>query len=153
MFGRALAALLVAAPFGVQAQAHPIVGAWDIEYAAGMRVENGEPKPVMAKGRMTVVTLGDSLIATVKTVAPEGMPARPDLRLATKAAPGQVTFIYRSQARVNMNGEESVRESVTTWLLDANGDTLTGTMARQISGGELPAGPPQPVKGSRARGE
>jgi hypothetical protein len=157
MFRRTFAPAFAIAALGLvttsaQAQSHPIVGAWDIEYAAGMHVENGEPTPVMAKGRMTVVAQGDSLIATVKTVAPEGMPARPDLRLATTAAPGQVTFVYRSQARVNLNGEESVRESVTTWLLDASGDSLTGTMVRQIGGGELPAGPPQPVKGTRTKG-
>lgn len=151
MLGRTIAALLVAVPFAVQAQSHPLVGAWDIEYAAGMRVDNDGPVPIMAKARMTVVAQGDSLIATVKTVPPEGMAQRPDMRLATKIAPGQVTFVYRSQVRMNMNGEESVRESVSTWLLDVNGDSLTGTMARQIGGGEMPGGGPQPVKGTRAK--
>ena len=151
MPGRTIAALLVAVPFAVQAQTHPLVGAWDIEYAAGMRVDNDGPAPIMAKARMTVVAEGDSLIATVKTVPPEGMSARADMRLATKIAPGQVTFVYRSQVRMNINGDESTRESVSTWLLDVTGDSLTGTMARQIGGGDMPGGGPQPVTGTRAK--
>ncbi len=151
MLGRSIAALLVAVPFAVQAQSHPLVGAWDIEYAAGMRIDNDGPTPIMAKARMTVLAQGDSLIATVKTVPPEGMPARADMRLATKIAPGQVTFVYRSQVRMNMNGEESTRESVSTWLLDVTGDSLTGTMGREISGAEMHPSPPQPVKGTRAK--
>lgn len=153
MFGRTMAALLVAAPLLAQAQAHPLVGAWDIEYAGAMHIENGMPTPVMMKGTMTVVAQGDSLVATVKTTPPAGMPPRADMRLATISASGPVTFIYRSQARVNINGEESVRESITTWSLTVSGDQLSGTMARQVGGGELPGGDPQPVKGTRAKSE
>ena len=54
-----LAALLLL-PGALAAQAHPLVGTWDVNVPAGMRMENGEATPIMAKGTLTFTVAGDS---------------------------------------------------------------------------------------------
>lgn len=144
----ALLLALALAPVPLAAQAHPLVGEWSVTLAVGMRMENDAETPIMATGTMSVVAQGDSLIATTKMPAPAGRPARPPSRMAAKAGPGAVTFVLTSQASINMNGEMSTRTSVSTFVLTANGNAMTGTMARTVEGMDM-APAPTPVTGTR----
>lgn len=150
-------ALLFAAfvlPHLAHAQSHPLVGEWSVSYAGGMRIENGERVPMNVSGTLTVVAEGDSLVATLKSEPPAGAPPgaanRPPARFAARTVAGKVTFVHRSEATLNMNGEQSRRTAISTYVLEATADTLTGTILRQIEGLEI-GSEPQPFNGKRAK--
>lgn len=146
------AALLVAAPLATAAgQAHPLVGKWAVEYAAGMRNEDGVVTPVMAKGVLTLEAKGDSITGTLVADNSGSGPNRPPTHLAAKRTDGSIAFITKSEATMNMNGEESKREVVVTWTLTATGDALDGNVLRRITGMEDMGGPAQPMKGTRVK--
>lgn len=145
-----LAALFALAPLAARAQAHPLAGKWTIEYAGGMRIENGEPTPILAKALLTITEVGDSLIATVRMEPNPNLPPRPEGRFAAlKAAGNEITFKQRSEAKLNTNGEERTMTAVSTWILKADGEALTGTLGRELEGMDMPLPPPQPVTGRR----
>lgn len=147
-----LLASLLLAPAALAAQAHPIVGIWDVSVPAGIRMENGEATPIMGKGSFVFSVVGDSLIGTLKTDPIKGMPQRPASRVAAKLAPGTVTFVSKSEAKLNMGGEEMTRTAVSTWIFEVTGDALKGSVERAIEGIEMPMGGPQPITGTRAKG-
>lgn len=144
-------ALLLVPSASATAQSHPLVGTWKIEFVAVMRVENGTPTPITGTGTLTVTSEGDSLVSVLDTDPIEGMPPRPRARFAAKRTDGAVTFEQRSEARLNLNGEVSVRTAISEWTLLVNGDQLSGTLARRIEGVEIPGVGPQPLKGTRAK--
>lgn len=146
-----LAAVLATLPAALAAQAtHPFVGTWSIEYPGGARHANGEIVPLMVKGTLSVEAVGDSLVATLKTAATADIPERPPVRMATKLAAAPVVFVHKSQATLNMNGEESQRTAITTWTFTPDGNVLTGTLERAIEGIEMQMGGPQALKGTRS---
>lgn len=146
-----LAALLMLTPLAAQAQAHPLAGRWTIEYAGGMRIENGEPTPILAKALLTITEVGDSLVATVRMEPNPNLPPRPEGRFAAlKASGSEITFKQRSEAKINTNGEERTMTAISTWVLKADGDALSGSLGRELEGMEMPLPPPQPVTGRRA---
>jgi hypothetical protein len=141
---------LLVAP--VEAQNHPLVGSWTISYPAGMRMENGTATPLTGTGTLVLVVQGDSLVGTLTPDPLEDRPARPPSRMAARTAAGEMTFVQRSQAQVDMNGETREATSVSTWVLRADGDALTGTVQRRLEGLEgvqMPNQPAQPVTGRR----
>lgn len=134
----------------VHAQAHPIAGKWMIEYAGGMRIENDVPTPILAKALLTITEVGDSLVATLLMEPNPNLAPRPEARFAAlKVVGNPVTFIQRSEARLNMNGEEQIAIAVSTWTLMVQGDALSGTLGLRIDGMDMPK-PPDPLE--RARG-
>jgi hypothetical protein len=148
-----LSVAVLAFPITLAAQTHPLAGDWTVSLPGGMRVENGEPTPIMQKGTLKVVAEGDSLIATLSTEPIEGRPARPPSRLAAKRVDGKVTFVLRSEARLNLNGEESVRTAISTFVLDANGDVLSGSLEREVEGLSMPSMGAQPISGTRIKSD
>ena len=146
-----LAALLLL-PGALAAQAHPLVGAWDVTVPAGMRVENGEATPIIAKGTLTFSVTGDSLIGLLKTEPIEGQPERPAKRIAAKLVSGAVTFVTKSEATLNTNGEEVTRTAVSTYVFDVADNALKGSVERAIEGLDVQMGGPQPITGTRAKG-
>lgn len=144
------AALLAFAPVAAPAQDSPLAGKWTIEYAGGMRIENDTPTPIMAKALLTITVVGDSLVATLAMEPNPNLPPRPEARFAAlKVAGNEVVFTQRSEARLNMNGEEQIATAISTWTLKAEGDAMSGTLGRRIDGMDLPMPPAQPVKGAR----
>lgn len=142
--------LLAVTPLAMHAQSHPLAGKWTIEYAGGMRIENDTPTPIMAKALLTITVAGDSLVATLLMEPNPNLPPRPEARFAAlKTAGSEVVFMQRSEARLNMNGEEQVATAVSTWTLKADGETMSGTIGRRIEGMDLPMPPAQPVTGRR----
>ncbi len=147
------AAVLLTFPAALGAQAHPLVGNWDIELPGGMRMENGVVTPIMVKGTLAVVVQGDSLVGTLTAEPTEGRPARPPARLAAKNAPGQIKFSQSSEAKMNMNGEEMTRTMVSVYLFAVDGDALKGTVERHIEGlDDESMAAPMPITGKRVRG-
>ena len=145
--------LLVAVPLaGAAAQGHPLAGKWAVEYAGGTRIENDEVTHITLHGTLTIEAKGDSLIGMLVVAPMPDMPARLPTRLAAKRTNGQVGFESRSQAHINENGQESVREVVAKWTISAHDDSLDGTVARTMSGMDgFPGSEPQPVKGTRIK--
>lgn len=135
----------------LSAQSHPLVGVWQVSFAGGMRIENGAPTPILRTGKLTVAIQGDSLIGTLVTDPMPDLPTRPPVRLATKAGPGNATFLQRSKVTINMNGNEQEATSVSTWILAATGDQLEGSVDRKIEGFDGPGGGAQPVTGKRVK--
>ncbi len=135
----------------LQAQQQPLVGAWQISYVAGMMIENGEQTPIMGTGVLTIEAQGDSLIGTLVNEATAEIPARPPARLAGKADTGDVVFISRTKAKLNMNGVEREETAIGTWTLTAKGDSLAGTVERKIEGFDAGGSIPRQVTGTRQK--
>ena len=148
--------MLVAAVLGgtygsVLAQANPLVGSWKVTFAAGTRIENGTPTTINGTGTLIVGVHGDSLIARLIPDPIEGA-ARPESRLTAASGAGRIVFISKGKAQVNANGDVKDVTSISTWILSATGDALTGTVERKIEGMDAPSRGPQPVSGTRIRG-
>jgi hypothetical protein len=146
-----LAAFIMAGAGPAAAQSHPLVGTWNLQYAAGTRIENGTPTVISGTGKLMVQLQGDSLIARLIPDPIDGAPARPESRMAAPIGAGPVVFIQRGVARVNRSGEEKEVTSISTWTLDAKGDALEGTVERRLEGMETPTRGPQPVTGPRVK--
>jgi hypothetical protein len=147
-------ALLVLLPFlgsALAAQESPLVGSWHLSFPGGMRIENGYATPLMATGVLIVEAQGDSLIGTLARDSSPGLPARPPARLAGKTGSDQTTFISQTTAKVNLNGEVREATSVSTWILEARGDSLVGTVQRRVQGVDVDDPGPLRVAGSRAK--
>ena len=148
--------MLVAAVLGgtygsVLAQANPLVGSWKVTFAAGTRIENGTPTTINGTGKLIVGVQGDSLIARLIPDPIEGA-ARPESRLTAASGAGRIVFISKGKAQVNANGDVKDVTSISTWILSATGDALTGTVERRIEGMDAPSRGPQPVSGTRIKG-
>jgi hypothetical protein len=147
-----LAAAMLAVPLAASAQSSALVGSWAVEMTAGMRIENDQPTPIRAKAKLGITLVGDSLIATLDVEPTPDLQPRPQSRFAAaKSTANTVTFVQRSQATLNMNGEERQATVVSTWSLTADGDAITGTVARTIEGIDGPGMPTQPVSGTRIK--
>jgi hypothetical protein len=147
-----LAASQLAAPSAADAQApHPLVGTWKIEYERGRRIENGEATPIMGTGRLTIEQRGDSLLAAFEgDPRPDGT-VPPRTTAGARASSPEVVFTQEQTATITINGEQQERKITLTWSLNAIGDTLGGTLRRDLPMMPEPL-PPTPVKGTRVRG-
>ncbi|WP_337172839.1 hypothetical protein [Gemmatimonas aurantiaca] len=145
------AALCMAAPLAAQ-PASPLLGKWSIEWELGRRVEDGVPSPIRASGVLTVVASGDSLLGTFEVTqrSDNATPPKP-FTVGGRVTASGAAFVQRSEARLNMNGQEMVREALTTWTMRANGDQLEGSLSREISGMQISV-EPTPVAGKRIPG-
>lgn len=146
-----LAFSLAVAPARLTAQSPALVGVWSVTFAAGMRNEGGVETPIMQSGSLKITAEGDSLVAVMTMQPPPGMPARPSSRMAALASATPAVFVLKSQARLNMNGEELTRTAISTFSLKASGDSLSGTLTRVIEGIDFPSSP-MPVTGTRSKG-
>lgn len=146
-----LALSLGVAPARLTAQSPALVGVWSVTFAAGMRNEGGVETPIMQSGSLKITSEGDSLVAVMTMQPPPGMPARPSSRMAASASATPAVFVLKSQARLNMNGEELTRTAISTFSLKASGDSLSGTLTRVIEGIDFPSSP-MPVTGTRSKG-
>lgn len=137
----------------LSAQAPAFVGTWDLSYPRGKTIENGEETIIWGKGVLTIVAQGDSLIGTLVGEPIPNLPPRPPARLAAAATAGETTFHARTDAIMNQNGNERAVIVVSTWQLVVRGDSLVGTVAREVEGYDTGgANPPaEPVKGSRKK--
>lgn len=145
----ALALALTGAPLHAQQQS--LAGTWNVTYPAGMRIQGGNATPLIATGVLTIEVKDDSLIGNLVTNPTPDIPARPPAQLVAKVSVGEAVFVSRTEARVNINGEERKTTAVSTWMLRATGDSLGGTVERKLEGLEIGNQGPQPVSGIRLR--
>jgi hypothetical protein len=135
------------------AAAQPItelIGKWDIEYARGQRIENDVVTNIMAKGKITIVQSGDSLLATLESPPrPDGTPV-PNATIGGRVSNGSAVFVQKQTVQLNMNGEMQSAQAVVTWTLKATGDALSGGIIRELPG-MGPAGASVPVTGTRVK--
>jgi hypothetical protein len=138
-----VASLLAAVAIApLHAQAHPLVGTWELSLPVGATVENGVTTPLMGVGHLQVEAQGDSLVGTLRLEPPAGVAARPPARVAARRAKGPVQFVVQSRAKVSINGDEMERVATSTYTLTARGDALEGTVERSVEGLEMiPAAP------------
>jgi putative sterol carrier protein len=133
-----------------EAQSHPLAGKWSIEYERGRRMNNGEATPMMGKATIELTVKGDSLVGTMLNEGAAGMPAPAATPIAGTGTGGAATLKSSATSTVNLNGESRTITIAMTWELKADGDNLTGTMARVIP--DMPGmGGPTPVKGTRVK--
>jgi len=145
---RSLVIALALACSTLQAQQHQLVGTWQVSFVAGISIENGVETPILGGGTLTIEVQGDSLIGTLSRDPMPGVADRPPARLAGRLEDGAVTLVSESKATIQMNGEERESAVVSTWVLNANGDSLEGTVARKIEDfGQMSR--PSPVTGTR----
>ena len=143
-----VATLIGTRPLDAQS-ASPLVGRWALEWELG-RVSPNDPRAITANGTLTVVASGDSLIATFEVQRRSDGRALPaPFTAGGRGTATGTTFVQTQEARLNMNGEELVRQVRVTWNLRAVGDTLTGEMQREIEGLMTGAALGTPVTGSR----
>ena len=147
-----VAAALFALAGSVRAQsANPLIGRWTVEYEVGRKMEDGEVTPIRGSGRMTIAPSGDSLVVTIQAPPRPDGTVPPAATVGARSSDGSTTFTQKQQVRINLNGEESVRDVVLTWTLKASGDALTGTLARAMQ--DAPAMlTPSAVTGARVKG-
>jgi hypothetical protein len=152
LFSRIALAAACVAPAIVSAQAPaPIVGTWNIEWEMGRQIMNGEATAMMAKGTIKIDVSGDSLVATVTaTSRSDGQAVRPPFTIGGRRTDTGARFTQISEATLNTNGEERKQRSIGTWMLDVQGDQLSGVVKREIEGVQIDI-PPAPVKGTRAK--
>ncbi|MEQ1690929.1 MAG: hypothetical protein ABMA00_06570 [Gemmatimonas sp.] len=128
-----------------------VVGKWEIEYARGQRVENDVVTNIMAKGTITISQSGDSLLATLEQPPrPDGTPT-PTATLSGRITSGQAVLVQKQTVQLNMDGQMHSAEAITTWTLQATGDAMTGSIAREIPSMPMPPRDPSPVKGTRIK--
>lgn len=135
----------------LNAQQSPLIGTWRISYPAGMRVENGVETQIVASGSLVVMPQGDSLVGTLTVEPSEDVPARPPARMAAMAVAGPATFVAQSRATININGNERETTAISTWVLEAEGDSLAGTVSRRLEGMEAYSSGAEAVVGRRTK--
>lgn len=148
---RTLCCLVVLNTTALAAQQSPFAGTWRISYPVGATIENGVVTPIMGAGTLVVAAVADSLIGELNMDPDPELPPRPMQRLSAPAAAPAATFIARSEATLNMNGEESKVAVISTWRLTVKGDSLSGTVERVLEGFEDANQPPHEVTGVRQK--
>ncbi len=132
------------------AQAVVPFGTWNIEYERGRRVENDEVTPIMGKATITISKSADTVVAMLQTAPGADGKANPPARLIGNVTPSGVVFVQKQTVQINLNGDVSPRDITLTWTLTSSGDTMTGTLARDMPGAPI-AMEPGPVKGTRVK--
>jgi hypothetical protein len=79
------------------------------------------------------------------------LPARPPAHLAGKLGPGEAVLVSRTKATISINGSAGEAVAVSTWKLQAKGDSLSGTVERKLEGHEMGNQEPKPVTGTRKK--
>lgn len=126
-----------------------LVGVWKVSYPAGARVENGEQTAIMGTGTLRIEQRGDSLIGELVSDPVADLPTRAPTRMAGPAGAGPVSLIARTTGTVDINGEARPVTAVSTWRLEAKGDSVVGTLSHRVEGLVGMAQDPGPVRGAR----
>lgn len=135
---RLAALLLLAATTSLAAQSpspSPLIGTWSINWEIGRRIMNGESGSIKAKGTMSIVPSGDSLMATITTLSREdGAPPPAPYSFGGRITASGARLVRISEAVMTINGEERKQPSTAVWTLSLDGQTLQGTIAREVPG-------------------
>jgi hypothetical protein len=116
-------------------QAHPLVGEWTVFVPTGIQMQGGQRSEGLARGRLSVTSAADSLVATLALESPEGYDPRPATHMAARRVDGAITMRSRTETSLVVNREVSRAIAVTTFVFDVRGDSLAGSVTRAIEGG------------------
>jgi hypothetical protein len=116
-------------------QLHPLVGEWTVFVPTGIQMQGGQRSEGLARGRLSVTSAADSLVATLALESPEGYDPRPAVHMAARRVDGAVTMRSRTETSLVVNREVSRAIAVTTFVFDVRGDSLAGSVTRAIEGG------------------
>ncbi len=146
------ALLLALLPVAAGAQAHPLVGTWEVTYPAGFEIDgpSQRARAIEATGTLTITATEDSLIAVLETPPVEGLPTRPPSRFTSlRVSAWPVRFAQRSPATLTINGRDEERTAISRWEFTVDGNTLGGTVSRGVEGFPSPTDAPRPLRGKR----
>lgn len=141
---------VVVAP-AAMAQQPAVVGTWHLSFVVGNKVEPTGVTRIQGSGTLTIEAKGDSLIATLVTDPIPERPSPPPVRMAAVTGPGEITFTSQSKATLTINGAGRETTATSVWKVRIVGDSLTGTVERQINGFGPANQGPQPISGSRQK--
>jgi hypothetical protein len=132
---------LAALPVGAQG----VAGRWLAEFDRSVRNENGNiTTGDKTQARLVLQQRGDSVTGTLEVLngpaGPGGRPATPRQIRGTVSGK-KLSLSSEAEARVNANGEESVRKITIVYDLTMDGDKLEGTMIAKSADREMPARP------------
>ena len=133
--------LAVASPLDAQG----VSGRWIAEFDRTIRNENGQISTAdKAKARLVLEQRGDSVTGTLQLVdapaGPSGRPAAPRPLRGTVSG-NKLSLSSEAEARVNVNGEESVRRLTIAYDLTVDGDKLDGRIVAKGPDGAMPGRP------------
>ncbi len=141
-----LVALAAASPASAQGS---LSGVWKVTYPAGARVDNGEQSVIMGTGTIRIEAHGDSLLGEFVPDPVPDLPAPKPIRMTGPAGKGPVALVSHQMAMVEVNGAQQPVYFVSTWQLEAKGDSLLGTLSHQVEDVGVTAQDPGPVRGVR----
>jgi hypothetical protein len=139
----ATASLFIVATSPLRAQG--VTGRWMAEFERTVRNENGNVSGgEKTKARLVLDQKGDSVTGTLQLVDPPigpGGHAAPPRQLRGTISGNKLSLSSEAEARINVNGEESVRRVMVVYDLTLDGDTLEGTTGARGPDGEILARP------------
>lgn len=133
-------------------QTHPLVGKWDVQLPSTKVMQKGGSVDVEPKGELAFAIEGDSIVGTLKTLAPEGATAPTPMRLSAKVVEGRVTFVVRKEAQLVSASDVMTKTAVIRYEFEANGNSLKGSVERSIEGIGVAMGGAQPITGKKVSG-
>jgi hypothetical protein len=116
-------------------EAQNVAGKYAVEFPYQMRRGGGlEQAEQKAQATLTLVLKGDSVVATWQ-VTGGGIPASPGREGRGTVQGNTAKFDILSQARVNINGNETPVEMISTYTATVEGDEIKGTIeSRSVDG-------------------
>jgi hypothetical protein len=144
--------LLLALGAQTAAAQNTLAGTWQVNFPGSVRMMNGEATVEQASGVLTVSRQGDSIVGLLVVDPGQGPPGRPPFRMTGVGGTEEATLLSSSKAKIMLNGEESEATVRMTWKLKASGDSLLGTLERQLEGDDQGGTGPLPVRGKRRTG-
>jgi pimeloyl-ACP methyl ester carboxylesterase len=110
-----------------------LAGQWTLRVPTGVRGSAGTPVWIDRSGELSVAVVGDSLIATMTLAAIADVPAK-TMRMASRRVDGKVTFHHTSDALFTNGSDERSVQAMSTYVLEAIGDSLAGVLSQEIPG-------------------
>jgi hypothetical protein len=140
-----IASVVAVATSPVPLGAQGVAGRWIAEFDRSVRNENGNVSTGdRTKALLVLQQRGDSVTGTLEILnaptGPGGRPATPR-QLRGTISGNKVSLSSEVEARVNVNGEESVRKLTIVYDLTLDGDKLEGTMIARSADREIPGRP------------
>lgn len=128
-----------------------LTGVWQVQYPAGVRVDNGVQTTIMGTGTLRIETRGDSLLGEFRPDPAPDLPEPAPVRLGGVPGPGPVALVAHQVTVVEVNGAPRPIRYSSTWTLEVRGDSLVGTLAHRVEDATVSAQDPGPVRGVRRR--
>jgi len=125
----ALIAMTFAGLSTATAQSRSLAGTWNIDVALGLR----DGVPVRSTATLVLEIRNDSVVGSWNLAPQDGRESRP-FPMAASITDGPTTFQTSNEMRMVREGVPSTITRVTTWVLSASGDSISGTWNSELNG-------------------